>query len=62
MLLGIAIIVLATTMLFTGGPGARIAYFVGLLCAEILLSWFYLLSPEEREIGTGFVLRLVRDV
>jgi O-antigen/teichoic acid export membrane protein len=62
MLLVIATIVLATTMLFTGALGARVAYFGVLLCAEILLSWFYLLSPEEREIGTGFVLRLVRDV
>jgi O-antigen/teichoic acid export membrane protein len=61
-LLAVATIVLATTLLFVGGLGARIAYFVALICAEILLGWFCLLSPEDREIGTGFVLRIVRDI
>jgi O-antigen/teichoic acid export membrane protein len=61
-LLAVATIFLATTLLFAGGLGARIAYFVALICAEILLGWFCLLSPEDREIGTGFVLRIVRDI
>ncbi len=47
------------TMFFSAGLAARIAYFVALLSVEVLLTWRYLLSPEERVIGTGFVLRLL---
>jgi O-antigen/teichoic acid export membrane protein len=58
MLLVVATSVLIMTMFLSAGLAVRIAYFVVLLSAEAILTWCYLLSPEEKGIGTRFVLRL----
>ena len=59
MLLVAASSILILSMFLSAGLAVRIAYFVALMSAEVLLTWCYLLSSEERGIGTKFVLRLL---
>jgi O-antigen/teichoic acid export membrane protein len=62
MLFVVATVVLVVTMLFEAGLAARIGYFTALLSTEVFLVWYYLLSPEERGIGTKFIFRLTREI